>query len=157
MLAGSPAFLLAGWIVRVSEDPSSVGRLWARFLDRAPAIPSRMEPIRFRQLATWTEDAEDWVDIMTGVEMETLDSLEIDLVGKAVPACDCLVFEHHGSAALVGESYRAIYADILPAMERKPILPFNFETYYPDAGDPYAKDYRFRICIPLGKCHEALG
>ncbi len=149
LLEPSPAFLLAGWMLRVSEDPSLVGRLWARFIGRAPSIPHRLEPIRFRQLATWAEDAEDWVDIMTGVEMETLDSLEIDLVGKAVPACDCLVFEHRGSAAHVAESYRAIYAEILPAMDRKPILPFNFETYYPDAGDPYASDYHFRICVPL--------
>jgi len=149
VLEPSPAFLLAGWMLRVSEDPSVVGRLWARFIGRAPAISHRLEPIRFRQLATWAEDEEDWVDIMTGIEMETLDSLEIDLVGKAVPACDCLVFEHRGSAAFVAESYRSIYADLLPAMDRKPSLPFNFETYYPDAGDPYASDYRFRIYVPL--------
>jgi predicted transcriptional regulator YdeE len=81
--------------------------------------------------------------------METLDELELDLSGKAVPACDCIAFEHRGSAARVSESYRAIYAELLPAMDRKPALPFNFESYYPDAGDPYSDSYRFRICIPL--------
>ena len=34
-------------------------------------------------------------------------------------------------------------------MNRKPGLPFNFETYYPDAVDPWSDSYRFKICVPL--------
>lgn len=88
------------------------------------------------------------MDILVGLEMETLDELPIDLAGKAVPACECLVFEHRGSAARVGESYRAIYAEILPALDRRPAGSFNFEVYHEDSGDPYAESYRFGICVP---------
>ena len=144
-----PGCLLAGWSVRVGEETDAVGRLWGRFVSRAPGISRRIDPPAFMQLATEIGESEEWLDIMVGVRMETLDCLEIDLVGKAVPRCDCLVFEHRGSAARIGESYRAIYADLLPSMDRKPGLPFNFETYYPDAGNPWDDGYRFRISVPL--------
>lgn len=144
-----PARLLAGWSVRIAGETGEVGRLWGRFAPRAERIGRRRRPTALAQLATWTEESEDWVDILVAAEMETLDGLELDLVGKAVPACDCLVFEHRGSAARIPESYRAIYAELLPALDRKPSLPFNFESYYPGAGDPWSDGYRFRICVPL--------
>jgi len=144
-----PAALLAGRSIRVSEAGDSVGKLWAAFMPRALSIPRRRVPQVFRQLATWDESAEDSLDIFVGVEMETLDELPLDLVGKAVPACDCLVFEHRGSASRIAESYRAIYADLLPAMDRKPAMAFNFERYLPGAGDPRSDAYRFDICVPL--------
>lgn len=144
-----PGALLAGQSVRVSEETEAVGRLWARFMDRAPTIRFLIEPTTFMQLASWTEESEDWVDIMVGAEVERLEGLDLDLIGKVAPPCDCVVFEHRGSAARIGESYRAIYGELLPAMNRKPGLPFNFERYYPDAGDPYSDEYRFRIFVPL--------
>jgi len=143
------ACLLAGFQIRVAEESGEVGRLWSHFTRRSPSIPRRREPQAFRQLATWTEEAEEWVDILVACEMETLDELPLDLIGRVLPACDCLVFEHRGSVARVGESYRAIYAKILPSMTEKPVLPFNFESYLEGAGDPYSEDYRFSICVPI--------
>lgn len=143
------ACLLAGYQLRLTQESGEVGRLWARLAKRAWSVPGRRKPERFRQLATYDESDEDWVDILAAVEMETLDKLPLDLVGKAMPACECLVFTHRGSVARVGESYKAIYAEILPALARRPAQPFNFETYFEDAGDPYSSSYRFKICIPL--------
>jgi AraC family transcriptional regulator len=144
-----PAVLLAGRSIRVIEAGDSVGKLWAAFMPRSASIPRRRVPPAFRQLATWDDADEDSLDILVGVEMETLDELPLDLVGKAVPACDCLVFEHRGAASRIAESYGTIYADLLPAMDRRPTLAFNFERYLPDAGDPWSDVYRFDICVPL--------
>ena len=144
-----PVALLAGRSIRVTEAGDSVGKLWAAFMPRAVSIPRRRDPPAFRQLATWDDAAEDSLDILVGIEMETLDELPLDLVGKAVPSCDCLVFEHRGSASRIAESYSAIYADLLPAMDRKPAMAFNFERYHADAGDPWSDAYRFDICVPL--------
>lgn len=144
-----PPVLLAGRQVRITGPGDEVGRLWAGFLPRVPSIPRRARPPRVRQLATWTEDAEDWVDILVAAEMETLDALPLDLVGRAVPGCECLSFLHRGSAARVGESYAAIYGTLLPSLDRKPSLPFNFEWYFQDAGDPYSEEFRFKICVPV--------
>lgn len=144
-----PPVLLAGYQLRISGPGDEIGRLWARFMPRSATIPRRRSPGRTRQLATWTEDAEDWVDILVAAEMETLDELPFDLVGKAVPACSCLTFLHRGSAARVGESYAAIYGSLLPALDRKPVLPFNFEHYFDDSGDPYSDGYSFKICVPI--------
>lgn len=144
-----PAVLLAGWSARITGPGDEIGRLWARFLPRSASIPRRKPPGRLRQLATWTEDAEDWVDILVAAEMETLDALPLDLVGRAVPECECLAFLHRGSAARVAESYDAIYGTLLPAMDRKPSLPFNFEWYFEDSCDPYSENYRFKICVPV--------
>lgn len=144
-----PPVLLAGWQVRITGPGDQVGRLWAGFLPRAASIPRRARPLRLRQLATWTEDAEDWVDILVAAEMETLDALPLDLIGRAAPGCECLSFLHRGSAARVGESYAAIYGTLLPSLDRKPSLPFNFEYYFEDAGDPYSEDFRFKICVPV--------
>lgn len=144
-----PPVLLAGRQVRITGPGDEVGRLWEDFPRRAASIPRRVRPPRFRQLATWTEDAEDWVDILVAAEMETLDALPLDLIGRAIPGCECLTFLHRGSAARVGESYQAIYGTLLPSLDRKPSLPFNFEWYFEDAGDPYAQDYRFKICVPV--------
>lgn len=144
-----PAALLAGRSIHVTEAGDKVGKLWAAFMPRAASLPRRRDPPVFRQLATWDEEAEESLDILVGVEMETLDELPLDLVGKAVPACDCLVFEHRGSASRIAESYGTIYADLLPAMDLKPTMAFNFERYRPDAGDPWSDAYRFDICVPL--------
>ena len=144
-----PAALLAGRSIRVTEAGDSVGKLWAAFMPRAASVPRRREPPVFRQLATWDDAAEDSLDILVGLEMETVDELPLDLVGKAVPACDCLVFGHRGSASRIAESYEAIYANLLPALDRRPALAFNFERYLPDAGDPWSEAYRFDICVPL--------
>lgn len=145
----SAAFFLAGWSIRVRTETDEVGRLWARFAARAPSIPNAAQPRRMRQLASWIEESEDWIDILAGVEVRDLSDLPVDLVGKAVPACDCLVFTHRGSVLRIGESYRAIYGKWLPASDRKPALPFNYERYPEDAGDPYADSYAFQICVPV--------
>jgi AraC family transcriptional regulator len=106
-------------------------------------------PPRFRQLASWTDDGDDGIDIMTGVEVPDLSDLPIDLAGKSVPRCDCLVFTHRGPVSRIGDSYRGIYERWLPASERRPALPLNFERYPDGAGDPYADSYVFEICVPV--------
>ena len=133
----------------MSEAADAVGKLWARFIPRAASIPNLPVPPRFRQLATWTEDGEEGIDILTGVEVPDISDLPIDLVGKSVPGCDCLVFTHRGSVARIGESYRSIYERWLPASDRRPALPFNCERYLEGAGDPYAETYVFQICVPV--------
>jgi AraC family transcriptional regulator len=142
-------FSLVGWSLRVSEETDAVGRLWTRFLARARSIPGISDPPRFNQLAWWSEDAEESIEIMTGVRVDSLAEVPIDLVGKTVPACSCLVFTHRGSMARVGESYRAIYQDWLPRLDLRPALPFNFERYPGGATDPYSDGYVMEICVPL--------
>ena len=105
------------------EETDAVGKLWARF----------------RQLASWTEESDDGIDIMIGVEVPDFSDLPIDLVGKSVPGCDCLVFIHRGPVTRIGDSYRGIYDRWLPASDRRPALLFNFERYRlipPAAGTP---------------------
>jgi predicted transcriptional regulator YdeE len=142
-------FFLAGWSIRVSEQTDAVGRLWARFAARAPSVPRLLSPPRFRQLASWTEESEDGIDIMVAVEVTDLSQLPIDLVGKSVPGCACLVFTHHGSMANVGESYRSIYQVWLARSDRRPTMPFNFERYFEDAPDPFSDSYSMQICVPV--------
>jgi AraC family transcriptional regulator len=143
------AFFLAGWSIRVRTQTNEVGQLWARFMERAPGIRNTVEPRRFRQIASWSEGSEDAVDIMAGIEVRDLTALPIDLVGKAVPSSDCLVFTHRGSVLRIADSYRAVYEKWLPASDRKPSLPFNYERYPEGAGDPYADSYTFQICVPV--------
>lgn len=145
-----PALLLAGRSIQATGEAGEVARLWSEFVPRAPSVPRIARPPRFRQLAWWAEQGECPINIMAAAEMESLDELPMDLVGKAVPPCECLVFTHHGSVASVGQSYEAIYARILPSLDRRPSLPFCLESYFDDAGDPYADGYRFRILVPLG-------
>jgi AraC family transcriptional regulator len=145
----SAPFRLAGWSLRVSAETDAVGRLWQRFLARAATVPGAATPPRFRQLASWVDDGDDGIDIMAGVEVADISSLPVDLVGKHVPGCDCLVFTHRGSVAGIGDSYRSIYERWLPACDRRPSLPFNFERYPAGAGDPYDASYTFEICVPV--------
>jgi AraC family transcriptional regulator len=149
VLEPSASFRLAGWSIRVYEETDAVGKLWARFLPRAATIRNAPVPPRFRQLASWTEDGDDGIDIMTGVEVPDFSDLPIDLVGKSVPGCDCLVFTHRGPVTRIGDSYRGIYERWLPASDRRPALPFNFERYRDGVGDPYADSYVFEICVPV--------
>ncbi len=143
------SFCLAGWSIRVNGETDAVGRLWARFVPRAASIPRTLVPLRLHQLAWWSEDAEDWIEIMVAAKMKDLAELPIDLVGKTVPACTCLVFTHHGSMARIADTYRAIYAEWLPSMDRRPELPFNFERYLEGENDPYADGYSMQICVPV--------
>jgi AraC family transcriptional regulator len=143
------AFCLVGWSIRVSGQTDAVGKLWARFMERAPSIPGVSIPPRFHQLAWWSEDAEDSIEIMTGVKVHSLVDVPIAMIGKTVPACTCLVFTHRGSMARVGESYRAIYQDWLPCTDKRPSLPFNFERYPAGGIDPYSEAYVMEICVPV--------
>jgi AraC family transcriptional regulator len=78
-----------------------------------------------------------------------LAGLPVDLSGKSVPGCSCLVFTHRGSAAGIGDSYRSIYEKWLPESDLRPSLPFNFERYLENAGDPYSESCSMQICVPV--------
>jgi hypothetical protein len=103
----------------VYEVTDAVGKLWARFLPRAATIRNAAAPLRFRQLASWTEEGDDDIDIMTGVEVPDFSDLPIDLVGKSVPGCDCLVFTQprpgHAHRRFVPRHLRAVAARVGPA------------------------------------------
>lgn len=142
-----PRTLLAGKAIVLRDDRGAVGRLWAAFSALARSAPGLAVPLRFRQLA-WEEDA-GGLGIMAAAEARSLDELPIDFMAKVVPACECLVFVHRGPISQVGESYQAIYSDLLPSLERRPFLPFNLEDYFDDAPDPRSPDYRMRILVPF--------
>ncbi len=143
------SFCLVGWSIRVFEATDAVGKLWQRFMERAPSIPGVSTPPLFNQLAWWTEDSEESIEIMAGVRVDSLSRVPIDMIGKVVPACGCLVFTHKGSMARVGETYQAIYRDWLPCSEKRPTLPFNFERYPPGSADSYSDSYVMEICVPV--------
>jgi AraC family transcriptional regulator len=149
VLETSAPFRLAGWSIRVSAETDAIGKLWSRFTPRAASIPNVSMPHRFCQLASWTEDGDDGIDILTGIGVSDFSDLPVDLVGKSVPGCECLVFTHRGSVARIGDSYRSIYERWLPASDRRPALPFNYERYLDGAGDPYEDSYVFQICVPV--------
>jgi AraC family transcriptional regulator len=144
-------FLLAGRSVVVSGRSDAVAGLWERFAERAASVPDRLEPIRFFQLAWWNEDCEESFEIMAGAQVAGLARLPMDLIGKSVPACDCLVFTHRGSMAGVGDTYASIYGDWLAESDRRLALPFNFERYPPGESDPWSDGYSMEICVPTGR------
>jgi AraC family transcriptional regulator len=144
------SFLLTGSSIAIRDKTDAVGRLWVRFSERAASIPDRVAPPRFFQLAWWSEDAEDSLEIMAGIRVSRLENVPMDLIGKMVPACDCLVFTHRGSMSSVGDSYQAIYGRWLQDTDRRPVLPFNFERYADDGKDPWSDGYSMEICVPVG-------
>jgi AraC family transcriptional regulator len=118
--------------VRPSARPRRPGSPSPPFLNRrrrSALIRNVAAPARFRQLASWTEEGDDDIDVMTGVEVPDFSDLPIDLVGKSVPGCNCLVFTHRSPVTRIGDSYRGIYERWLPASDRRPALPFNFARY----------------------------
>ncbi len=143
------AFTIVGRSIRVKSETDEVGRLWNKFLERAPTVPRAYVPRQYYQLAWWLEDAEDSIEIMVGIKTTDLSEVPIDLVGKAVPACTCLVFTHRGSMARIGESYRDIYQKWIPSSDRRPAFPFNFERYTDGQSDPYSDSYSMQICVPV--------
>lgn len=143
------AFSLVGRSIRVQSETDEVGSLWNKFLERAPGVPRACVPPKYHQLAWWFEDTEDSMEIMVGIKTTDLSEVPIDLIGKAVPACTCLVFTHHGSMAGIGESYRDIYVKWIPQSDRRPALPFNFERYSDGQSDPYSDGYSMQICVPV--------
>lgn len=81
--------------------------------------------------------------------MSTLDRMDIDLTGRAVPECTCLVFTHAGPVDRIPDSYATIYGELLPVMDHRPSLPFNYEDYSAYANDPDSDETCFDIYIPI--------
>ncbi len=142
-------FCLVGRSITVREPTDEVGRLWVKFMERAPTVPRACMPLQLNQLAWWFEDSEDSIEIMVGVRTRDLSEVPVDLVGKTVPACACLVFTHHGSMARIADTYRDIYVKWIPECDRRPTLPFNFERYGEGQEDPYSDGYSMQICVPV--------
>ena len=139
VLEPSAPFRLAGWSIRVYEETDAVGKLWPGSSRVPPRSATQRRRPRSGQLASWTEEGDDDIDIMTGVEVPDFFDLPIDLVGKSVPGRDGLVFTHRGPVTRIGDSYSGIYERWLPASDRRPALPFNFERRRltpPAAGTP---------------------
>jgi len=143
------AFCLVGRSITVRGPTDEVGKLCITMAARAPTVPRACAPLTLNQLAWWLEDAEDCVEIMIGIRTTDLTEVPIDLMGKTVPACTCMIFTHHGSMARIGDAYRDIYAKWVPQSDRRPTLPFNFERYFAGQDDPFSEDYSMQICVPV--------
>lgn len=141
--------IIAGKMIRVSDPSCSLHEEWESFKRDLKAIPNRKQPENYIQLAAWEDESTDWVDIMVGVEIESIEDLPVNYAVKLIPKSLYLAYTHHGPITTIRESYERIYMDILPGYNGKPNRNFCFETMYSAIEDPLSPDYSFTIFIPV--------
>ncbi len=102
---------------------------WERFIPHIGEINGRVNTNEFYGLnfypADWTPKKK-W-NYMAAVEVKSIESIPLTMLGKTVPANKYAVFTHKGPARNLGNSYYYIYADWLPKSKYEMAADYNFE------------------------------
>lgn len=111
---------------RFTGVESTVPEQW-RETRALPPIPGRTgEGVAYGVVCGSSEEGFEY---LSGVEVESFEGVPAGLGRVRVPAQHYAVFTHEGHVAALGETWRAIWEDWLPASGRTPAQTPDFERY----------------------------
>ena len=121
------AKLFAGLNARYSCGAfGGIPEQWAQFSAFLGAVPNAVEEgVAYGVSHNFSEDGD--IDYLSGVEVSSADGMPAEFVTARAQAGDYAVFEHRGHVSGIAATWRAIFADGLPALGRELAPAPNFE------------------------------
>lgn len=119
---------------------------WQAFGPYIGRVPNQVGMHSYGLMMAPENDAEN--RYLCGVEVSSLDQVPENMVGYAVPAGRYAVAQHKGHVAEVGQSFRALFEDWLPASAWEPLPGPCFELY-DDRFDPMTGQGGFTLWTPV--------
>jgi len=104
---------------------------WDRFFEVEPSIRSRVNKKVCYGVEVFGKESTlggDWF-YFPSVQVSDLKEIPGILFAKTFPACRCVVFSVTGGIPKLGEVFRYIYAEWLPASGYEIAYPWDFEVY----------------------------
>ena len=131
-----------------------IAQLWHLAAQHCNEITNRAEPECCGYgLITYTPDFFETgqMHYMCVTPVQDLSSIPLHLSGKIIPAAEYCVFTHEGPVKGIGDSYKQIYHERLPASEYESAAPYDFERYDMRFKSGDASDSVVEIWIPAKK------
>jgi AraC family transcriptional regulator len=125
--------------------------MWDAINARMERVPGRLSPRRAYGLQWYTAEFSTlgkWF-YMPCVEVEHLNPIPEEMVGKTLPEYRYAVFTLKGGLSQLGELYQFMYHGWLPASPYVPAAMFDFEVYDDRFRDVDHPATAVDICIPL--------
>ena len=105
-------------------------KMWDLLSDVVENIPNRVDEKVVYGIETYTKDIPNikhWF-YMAGVEVESIDNLDVSLSAKLIPANDYACFEYRGAISeKLGEYFQKIYHEWLPSSGLRWLLPMAWK------------------------------
>jgi len=141
---------LVGMAVITGSDSMTKANLWNRLRGEIESITERKLPERYYSISFHTEDLDsNSCFYMAGIEVNTLEKMPHQLIGKAVPPLKYAKFIHKGPIKKINMTLDYIYQTWLPKSGNRTAAPFEIEylgTSLDNIDDP---DFESEILIPV--------
>lgn len=122
---------LIGMVTYGDNAKGKIPQLWERFMPKIELVQNRINP----QIAYGVEFYPDeFPDVwqfyyMAAVEVDSLDDIAIQMVGKSLPANTYAVFTHRGPINKLKLTFEYIYRTWLPKSGYQQAAAYDFECY----------------------------
>jgi len=125
-----PEMMMAGVAIVDSTETESYMKLWEEFFrineQITEAIGDAYYGINFM---TKNAEGKDAWGYMVATQVKSLDKLPEGLISRIIPACDYIVFEHHGPVEKVSKLYEYIYGTYSHNGKHKFLYADSLERY----------------------------
>jgi len=122
---------MVGCCIYTTGNQTDFPSIWNVFMKRKKEIPSTVNQSPTYAVEFYGEEffSEGKWFYMPCVEVESLDSIPMYMVGKTIPAARYAVFEHKGGVEGIHDLFQYIYKEWLPTSEFELAYPFDMEVY----------------------------
>ena len=129
---------VVGLAERCSFDTTiTIPSQWQRFMERYDAIPHKRDHIPIG--VTYSADDDGHFQYMCGAEVHRFGERSREFVRLEIPPRQYAVFEHRGHVSTIGETYRSIWNEAMPATGRSvadaPVIERHNPTFNPGTGE----------------------
>lgn len=141
------ALIVAGFGQRFTlETNSGIPALWQDFAPFLGKVPGQQGTLSYGVCCH--PDEEGGFEYIAGVEVDTLEGLPDDFRSVQLAPQRYAVFEHHGHISSIGQTFKAIWQQWLPASEFEAADAPEFERY-DEHFDPLTSSGSLEIWLPL--------
>lgn len=143
---------LVGMTYYGDNEHGEIPALWGRFGARMNRITNKKGFCAYG-LCIEPDDYEETgkFQYIAALEVESLDTIPLEMVGKVLPAADYAVFTHKGPVTGLRETYEKIYGTWIAETDMEVIKGYDFELYDDRFKTPDDPESEIDIYIPIRK------
>jgi AraC family transcriptional regulator len=135
-----------------NQKGGEVAQLWQAFDKREPSVPNQPKgicPVTYGVCFNDNRAIAPRFCYVASVEVESLEDILMDMVGKTLPANTYAVFTHRGSLTKLGLTCQYIYGKWLPNSDYVLAGEYDFEHYDQRFQGTDNENTEFDIYVPV--------
>jgi predicted transcriptional regulator YdeE/DNA-binding transcriptional MerR regulator len=144
-----PAFNVVGMCYHGRNQNQEIGVMWSKFLARLGEIERINPTVSYGVCTSPGGLPEGHFEYVSGVEVPEGAPVPEGMVLRTVPAQRYAAFKHIGSDEKLGETYRAVYQEWMPAAGLEPAISGWDMEVYTEEFDDFSPESVLYIYVPV--------